>query len=188
MAAGKTLWSREMASAPAVYLGDTLVLEWGLDEWGASEILKESPELKRRAERLRSSGTVSVVEVVDPATGKSLGLTIIEAGSRFSRGEVHFAGRALFMEDENGRTLAYSLDTGERSGQQFGRVLAVNVARGVVGVQNQPGVITVFDGSMHRLAEYALPGNVIYAGFDGEGKRLLAVTGSQQVFIQEVPR
>jgi hypothetical protein len=187
--AGKTLWSREMASQPAVYLGDTLVLEWWLDEPGASEIIKASPALKRRAELLKSTGTASLVQVVDPATGKLLGCTLIEAGSRLAiRGGVHFAGRTLFMEDENGRTLAYSLDTGERSGQQFGRVLAVNASRGLVGVQNQPGVIEVFDSSMHRLAEYALPGNVIYAGFDGEGMRLLAVTGSQQVFIEEVPR
>jgi hypothetical protein len=187
--AGKTLWSREMASQPAVYLADTLVLEWWLEERGASEIIKESPELKRRADRLKSPGTASLVEVVDPATGKSLGRTLIEAGSRFAfRGEVHFAGRTLFMEDESGRTLAYSLDTGERSGQQFGKVLAVNASRGLVGVQNQPGVIAVFDSSMHPLAEYTLPGNVIYAGFDGEGMRLLAVTGSQEVFIEGVPR
>lgn len=186
---GKTLWSREMASQPAVYLGDTLVLEWWLDDREAGEILKTSPDLKRRAKQLKSPGEASLVEVLDPATGKSLGCTLIEAGSRLAiRGGVHFAGRTLFLEDESGRTLAYSLDTGERSGQQFGRVMAVNASRGLVGVQNQPGVIEVFDSSMHRLAEYAMPGNVIYAGFDGEGFRLLAVTGSQQVFIQELPR
>jgi hypothetical protein len=33
-----------------------------------------------------------------------------------------------------------------------------------------------------------LPGNVIYCGFDGEGKRLLMVTGAQEVFIEEVGR
>ncbi len=187
--AGKSLWSREMASKPAVYLSDTLVLEWWLDEKGAGEILKQSPELKQRRQRIKNPDEASLVEILDPATGKSLGRTLIEAGGRFGfRGEVQFAGRTLFMEDESGRTLAYSLDTGERSGQQFGRVLAVNASRGLVGIQNQPGVVEVFDSSMRRLSEYALPGNVVYAGFDGEGKRLLAVTGAQQVFIEEVPR
>lgn len=102
--AGKTLWSRDMASKPAVYLADTLVLGWWLEERGASGIIKESPRLRRRADARKGSGAASLVEVVDPATGKSLGRTLIDAESRFAfRGEVHFAGRTLFMEDESGR-------------------------------------------------------------------------------------
>jgi hypothetical protein len=186
--ANRELWTLDLEREPVWHLGDALVLDWRLDDRRAEEIVKASPELKRKRDKLTSRENASLVEVIDLETGKSLGNVLVEGGRRsISPRRVHVAGRTLFFEDENLRTLAYSLDTGERSGQQFGGILASNKARGLVSVQNEPGVIVVFDSSMRRLAEYALPGHVIYAGFDGEGKRLLAITGAQEVFIQELP-
>jgi hypothetical protein len=40
---------------------------------------------------------------------------------------------------------------------------------------------------MRPVADFEYPRNVIYAGFDGEGKRLLAVTGAQEIFVENLP-
>ncbi len=186
---GTELWTRTLDSEPSLHRGDTLVLEWSLEDKGAERIFKESPELKKKRDGIKNREGMVLAEALDLATGKGLGTVLIDTGSRLdTRATARTAGRTLFLEDRNRRTLAYSLDTGERLGQQFGKVLAVNAARGLVGVQNHPGAIVVFDSSMRRVIEYTLPGNVIYAGFDQPGNRLLAVTGSQEVFIEDVPR
>ena len=129
-----------------------------------------------------------LIDVLSFDTGQSLGRVFVDrGGNSVLPRSMRVAGRTLFIEDNNNRTLAYSLDTGERSGQQFGRVLAVDPARGQVGVQNDPGAIVVYDHGMKPVANFRFPGNIIYAGFDGEGKRLLAVTGAQEVFIEDLP-
>jgi len=57
----------------------------------------------------------------------------------------------------------------------------------LAAIQNRPGSIAVLDGSMRAVAEFDLHTNVIFAGFDAAGKRLLTLTGTQEVFIQELP-
>jgi hypothetical protein len=64
----------------------------------------------------------------------------------------------------------------------------VESARGLAAVQNTRREVTVFNGSMRPLAAFEHPSNVIYAGFDGSGERLLVLTGAQEVFIENIPR
>jgi len=66
-------------------------------------------------------------------------------------------------------------------------VLATDPARSLVAIQNQPGSIAIFDSSMHQVGGFTVPGNVVYAGFDKQGKRLLVLTGAQVVFVEDVP-
>jgi hypothetical protein len=186
---GKELWTREMDILPARYLGDALVLRFPAAEKYASSVIQQSSELKKRLEEIPRRQDASLLEVLNIATGKPLGYVMLDA-ARGSLGirSVSVAGRILFVEDTNSnRTLAYSLDTGDRTGQEFGRVLAVDPVRSQVAVQNQLGRVLVFDRSMQRIAEFEYPRNVIYVGFDGQGRRLLTVTGSQDVFIENLP-
>src|SRR6185295_386028 len=131
---------------------------------------------------------VSLLEVLELSTGKPLGMVLLDDGgdSAFIR-SARVAGRVLFVEDNQNRTLAYSLDTGERNGQQFGQVVAVDATRGMVAVQNQPGRLVILDSAMQPVADFDYPRNIVYAGFDGQGKRLLAVTGAQEIFVENIP-
>ena len=181
-------WSRELDDFPAAYLGNAVVLRFGAQSKYMDTILKGSPDLKKRMEAMPRRQDTSLLEVLDLATGKPLGYVLIDnGGGSVVIQSVRVAGRVLFIEDNNNRTLAYSLDTGDRTGQQFGQVLAVDPARGLVAVRNQPGQVVIFDKSMQPVADFEYPRNVIYAGFDGEGKRLLAVTGAQEVFVENLP-
>jgi hypothetical protein len=181
-------WSRELDELPARYLADALVLRFAAQDKYADTVIKKSPELKKRLDAMPKRQDTFLLEVLELGTGKPLGYVLVDngGGSVFIR-SVRVAGRVLFVEDNNNRTLAYSLDTGERTGQQFGQVLAVDAARGLAAVQNQPGRLVVLDGSMQPVADFEYPRNVVYAGFDGSGKRLLAVTGAQEVFVEYLP-
>jgi hypothetical protein len=66
-------------------------------------------------------------------------------------------------------------------------VLAVDQKQGRVAASNQAGTVTVSDAALNAVASFSYPRNIIYAGFDGEGKRLLVVTGSQDVYIEALP-
>ena len=181
-------WSRTLDDLRAAYLGNALVLRFGDQDPYMETIVKRSPELKKRLDAIPKRQDASLLEVLELSTGKPLGHVLIDngGGSVLIR-SVRVAGRVLFVEDNNDRTLAYSLETGDRTGQQFGQVLAVDATRSLVAVRNQPGQVVVFDGSMRPVADFEYPRNVIYAGFDGEGKRLLAVTGAQEVYIENLP-
>ena len=55
-------------------------------------------------------------------------------------------------------------------------------------LENADGDVAVVDsGTMKEIKHLNLPSGVVYAGFDGDGKRLLTVTASQQVYIHDVP-
>jgi len=185
---GQIAWTREMDMMPQRQLGNALVLGFPAADKYADSVIKKSAELKKRLEEIPRRQDATLLEVLDVATGKPLGYVMVDAaaGSVQIR-SVRVGGRTLFLEDNNNRMLAYSLDTGERTGQEFGQVLAIDPVRTQVAVQNQLGRIMVFDASMQRVAEFEYPRNVIFAGFDGQGRRLLTVTGAQEVFIENLP-
>jgi len=186
--AERTLWTRELDSPPTWFVAGALALEFSVRDKEAERLIKEAPELKSRLDALPKRDDVVLIDVLALDTGQSLGRVFVDrGGNSVLPRSMRVAGRTLFIEDNNNRTLAYSLDTGERSGQQFGRVLAVDGARGQVGVQNDPGAITIYDHNMKPVTNFKFPGNIIYAGFDASGQRLLAVTGAQEVFIEDLP-
>jgi hypothetical protein len=183
----RVLWSLDLEDEPAWQVGGgALVMQLGAKDKTVEKLMKDSPELKQRVEAATRK-EAEVLEVLSLDTGKSLGRIVVNGGLSGRIRRVHVSGRTLFLEDSNNRTLAYSLDSGERNGQQFGRVVSADSQQGLVAVQNESGRLTVFDRSMRQVAEFTFPGNVIYAGFDGNGKRLLAVSGSEDVFILDLP-
>jgi hypothetical protein len=183
----RMLWSKEIEGAPRPYMGNALALQYDLRDKATDRMIKEVPELKKLLDASRDRSELSPVEVLSLESGEHLGRVLINTGSGAVR-SVKLADRILFVEDHNNRTLAYSLDSGTRTGQQFGRVLAVESARGLAAVQNTRRAITAFNGSMRSLAAFEYPSNVIYAGFDGSGERLLVLTGAQEVFIENIPK
>jgi hypothetical protein len=181
-------WTRELDSPPTWFIAGALALEFPVRDKEAERIIREAPELKSRLDAFPKRDDVVLIDVLSFDTGESLGRVFVDrGGNSVLPRSMRVAGRTLFIEDNNNRTLAYLLDTGERSGEQFGRVLAVDRRRGQVGMQNEPGAMVVYDHNMKPVANFKFPGNIIYAGFDGDGKRLLAVTGAQEVFIEDLP-
>ena len=183
VAGQQPLWTNSVEAGTRCLTGDALILILDPASKAAKRILSENPALKKRFEA-SSRSTPSILMVLQIDTGKPIGQLVYDGGMLAA---ARLSGRTLFVEDQNFRTLAYSLDSGERLGQIFGRVLATNSARQFAAIQNRPGSISVLDGSMQTVAEFVLGTNVIFAGFDAAGKRLLTLTGTQDVFIRDLP-
>ncbi len=131
----------------------------------AEQLLKSFPGLKEMLEEAQNRENSAVLEVRDLDTGKQIGGAVVEGGAGLAIRSIRVAGRTLFVEETNNRTLAYSLDTGDRRGQQFGHVLAINSARGLVAIENQAGKIAIFDSGMQALADFSYPGDDPSRGF-----------------------
>jgi hypothetical protein len=185
--AGTKLWSLELEESHRFALGDAMVLQHPPKSKAAEQFLKSFPGLKDLLEEAQNRENAAVLEVRDLDTGKQLGGAVVEGGAGLAIRSIRVAGRTLFVEETNNRTLAYSLDTGDRRGQQFGRVLAINSARGLVAIENQAGKIAIFDSGMQALADFSYPGEILHAGFDSQGKRLLVLTSKEEVFVDDLP-
>jgi WD40 repeat protein len=179
------LWTKSVEAGTGCLIGNAVVLILDAESKIAKRLLGESPALKKRLEASTRRSTSSILAVLQIDTGNPIGQLVYDGGAQPLA--VRLSGRTLFVEDRNFRTLAYSIDSGDRLGQQFGRVLATSSARQLAAVQNRPGSIAVFDGAMHVIAEFDLQTNVIFAGFDAAGKRLLTLTGTQDVFVHDLP-
>ena len=180
----KIVWTRQMPADFTVnFTKNAVVIRH--DRGGeADDALKrvERADVRARFQATLKEKDSYLMEVLSLEKGQALGFVAIDAPVR----EGYVAGSTLFVEGTGNRTLAYSLETGERIGQQFGRVVAVDTVRGQVAIQNELGSISIFDKSMRTVRQFQYPRNVIYAGFDGAGKRLLVLTGEQEVFIEEI--
>jgi hypothetical protein len=184
----QVLWTQDMEDRPQLYVGNAVVVRYDSSDKTVEAIVNANPELKRRLESMPKKSDVAVLDVLALDTGRSLGRALFDDGGRsVGIAGILAADGVLFVQDSFGRTLSYSLETGERVGQQFGRLLAVDYARGRAAVENELGKIAIYDGSMKPVLDLSLPAYVVYAGFDSAGKRLLCVTGSQSVFIFDTP-
>jgi hypothetical protein len=182
----KTLWSREFATQNMFAASPALFMIYSGKSDAAKQIMQGSSELKKKIEADNRHEDFSILEVVETETGRSLGYvsTDFEA-SGFIR-TIRLSGQTMFLEDGFLRISSYSLASGKRLGRQFGHMLATD-EQGHVAVQGQPGTVTVLDQDMHSVAEFIHSGNVVYAGFDGTGKRLLCVTASEEFFLHDIP-
>ena len=182
---GQTAWSRLFDGRPGGLVGNAVVLvhDRGAEADAALKRVEVAAVRSRLQDGLKQNGS-ALLEVIALDSGKTLGFVALRGAGSLRRAFV--AGEQLFLEDANNRTLGYSLETGERNGQQFGRVLAVDPALSRVAVENQLGSIAVLDASLRTVNRFQYPRNVVYAGFDGAGKRLLVLTGEQEVFIEDL--
>lgn len=176
---GTLLWSRQFDDGPSIHVSGSLIIQH--NGFG-----KEGSRIIKAAGRNRDKDRIdSILEVVEFETGRSLGSVVLTDNVMPTFGDV--AGKILFIQDSNNRTLAYSLETGARTGQQFGHMLAVDAPRARVATTNQMNAVIVYDSAMRALATFEYPRNVVYAGFDGDGRKLIVVTGAQEVFIESLP-
>lgn len=181
------LWTQTIEAGTRCLTGDAVVLVLDPETKTAKRLLGENPTLKKRFEAAGRRSSPSVLVVLQIDTGNPIGKLVYDGGTQSAPMAVRLSGSTLFVEDLNFRTLAYSLTSGDRLGQQFGKVLATNSVRHLAAIQNRPGTIAVLDGAMQTVAEFDLHTNVIFGGFDAAGKRLLTLTGTQDVFIRDLP-
>ena len=122
---GRELWTRNFPKeAPTMTLNPragSLILEWSVDESAAKDEIKGTSTLQTRFAAMRDHKGGYLLEVLDPASGKSRGQLLIDTGKGSFRVERSFAeGDWVLVGDNENRTRVYSLSSGDQKAILFG--------------------------------------------------------------------
>jgi WD40 repeat protein len=182
---GHTLWSRAFPKeAPFFAVTQQtalLVLQWRVEAAAAKDEIKDTPALQSRFAAMRDHQGAYLLEVLDAATGKLRGQLLIDTGKGSFRITATFAeGDWVLVADNENRTRAYSLSSGEQKAIFFGAHSALSTAAGVAVVENQSGQLDVYDlKSFDKRTQLTFPHNISACAFSADGKHLFILTANQ---------
>ena len=184
----KVIWSRDFPKEAPEYSFDEfsgrLILYWRLGSNVGKAKLKESAELKAKADALGNKADDYLVEVVDAFAQKTVGQMLLETGKgSFDVGEGLSEGDWLVLHDSEGRMLVYSIKEGDLRHRFFGGIAAINPRRNQVAVENFPGEVALYDlNTGDRRANFRINGSAAFVRFNLEGSKLFVLSDTQAVY------
>jgi len=188
---GSTLWSHHFPKdAPDLFAGaGVLVLSWPVKANTAKDAINADPTLKARLKAMKEKEGDYYLEVWDARGGRVRGRLLVETSKgAFRVNQAFAAGDWMVLIDNTNRVLLYSLSSGELRGRVFGNRATVSSAAGLLAVENERGVLTLYDlASLEKRGDYVFSAPVSAAAFSPDGTRLLIVTASQTAYLLEVP-
>ncbi|MET0648567.1 MAG: M48 family metalloprotease [Pyrinomonadaceae bacterium] len=190
----KVIWSRDFTKEAPEFSFDAysgrLIFYWRLGSDVGKAKLKESAELKAKADALGNKADDYLVEVVDAFSQKAVGTMLLETGQgSFDVGRGLSEGDRLVLHDSEGRVLIYSLKTGELRHRFFGGTAAVNPRRDLVAVENFPGELSLYDLETGDLkANLRLAGASAFVRFNLDGNRLFVLSDAQTAYVFDLDK
>jgi hypothetical protein len=142
----------------------------------------------RRTSKQKLKDQDSFVEVLDAASGASLGGVLVQFGS----GPVSFdsafsVGNFLVLTKDAYRVTVFRLNQGTLFGRFRGNYPAVSDAAKILALDDGAGKLTLYNlENAAKLAERKFPDYINYLCFSEKGDRLLVLTAHQMVYILEV--
>ena len=188
------MWSRDFQKEVPEYSFDEysgrLIFFWRLGTDAGKSKLKESAELKARADSLGNKADDYLVEVVDAFAQKSVGLMLLETGKgSFDVGGGLSEGDWLVVHDSEGRLLVYSIRTGELRHRFFGDTAAINPRRNQIVVENFPGEVSLYDLDTGDLkANVRIAGSAAFVRFNLAGDRLFVLSDAQAAYAFDLDK
>lgn len=185
---GKAIWTREFQKDVPAYSFDVfsgrLIFFWRLGSDSGKARLKETPELKAKADALGNKADDYMVEVVDAFAQKTVGAFMLETGmGSFEVGRGISEGDWLVLRDTAGRVLVYSIATGELRHRFFGDTAAINPSRNQIVVENFPGAVELYDlDTGDRRATFRINGSAAFVRFNFAGNRLFLLSDAQTAY------
>jgi WD40 repeat protein len=182
---GHTLWSRTFPKeAPFIAVTQPtalMVLQWRVEAAAAKDEIKDTAALQSRFAGMRDHQGAYLVEVLDAATGKLRGQLLIDTGKGSFKVTATFAeGDWVLVTDNENRTRAYALSTGEQKAIFFGSHSALSTAAGLAVVENQSGQLDVYDlKSFDKRTQLSFPYHIATCAFSADGKHLFILTANQ---------
>jgi hypothetical protein len=188
------VWTRDFPKDAPEYSFDEfsgrLIFYWRLGGDAGKAKLKESAELKAKADALGNKADDYLVEVVDAFAQKTVGTMLLETGKgSFDVGRGVSEGDWLVLRDSEGRVLIYSIKTGELRHRFFGDTAAVNPTRNQVVVENVPGEVALYDlDTGERRATFRIEGGAAFVRFNVAGNRLFVLSDSQAAYAFDLDK
>lgn len=190
---GGQLWSIDWQDdLPVPYAdpqGKRLALGWRAESNGGKALAKRYPALRKQMEAVKLTLNDAVFEVLESATGKTVGVVLVRSGwGPGSFDSVYAAGDYLVCVQNGARITTYSLQTGEVQIRVFGYHPSVSGAAGLLaGAEgNRVRLYSLKDARLR--GEYLFPNAPVYMRFSADGSRLLVLTVQQFLYNVSVAR
>jgi WD40 repeat protein len=155
---------------------------------GVEALARRYPELRKQLTSTQLTLDDAVFEVLDVRTAEPLGTVFVRVGGGPESFDAAFSvGDSVIFQRPDGRITVYSLSTGKITARAYGRY---------VSASGSSNLLAAVDGNRLRLFdlkggskrdEYLFPDAPLYTRFSTDGKRLLALTEQQFVYILDVP-
>ena len=190
----QVIWSRDFTKEAPEFSFDAysgrLIFYWRLGSDVGKSKLKESAELKAKADALGNKADDYLVEVVDAFSQQAVGTMLLETGQgSFDVGRGLSEGDRLVLHDSERRVLIYSLKTGELRHRFFGDTAAVNPRRNQVVVENFPGEVALYDLDTGDLkASLRIAGAAAFVRFNLAGDRLFVLSDAQTAYAFDLDK
>jgi WD40 repeat protein len=187
----KVRWTREFPGIlPTMYYsraGKSLTAVFQFFQ-GAKDESKLDPDLKQKYAALPNKDDAILIEVLDPASGRTRGSIFVDtANYSFFGNAATSAGDTVLLYDTHNRTLVYSLSSGQQKGKMLGRFRAISAAGDQVLLENGKGEAELYSTSTLQLLEhYTFPARITHAEFLASGK-LLVLAADQTLYEITVP-
>lgn len=185
---GNALWTRTFRKeVPPMTLfpaAGTFLIGWQVDTDAAKEEIKSHPAVQARLAAMRDRKTAWLLEDLDGRTGIEIGALVVDTGKgSFHIENAYAVGDWVAILDTEGRTLVYSLSTGEQKGAVFGTRSILSPAAGVLSVENEPGQLDIYDlPSLQKRGQLVFSSPISFWAFSKDGKRMLVLTKGQTAY------
>ena len=193
-ATGRELWHHQYdRDSPVPFSdpqGSRLVLGWKAHALAAETAAKRFPAAREAYKKTKLKYQDSFFEVLDAASGASVGGVLVQFGS----GPVSFdsafsAGNFLFLTKDKYRLTVFRLNDGTLLGRFRGNDPAVSGEAKLLALDDGAGKVALYNlETAAKLAERKFRDYVSYLCFSENGDRLLVLTVHQMVYILDVKK
>ena len=167
--------------------GDRVAIGWRAMTSGGQSLAKRYPALKRQMDATELTLNDAVFEVLEAASGKSVGTALVRVGfGPESFDTVFSVGDFLICVRDGARVTVCSLSTGEIQARLYGQYISASAASGLLAAAdgNHFRLYTLKNGN--KVDEYLFPDAPVYARFSTAGNRLLVLTAQQFVYVLDL--
>ena len=168
--------------------GERVAIGWTAMESGGQALAKRYPALKRQmdAAKLAINDAAAVFEVLEAASGKSVGTALVRVGGPASFDSVFSVGDFLICVKDEARVTVYSLSTGEIQARLFGHYVSASATTGLLAAADGNHLRLYNLKSGRNIDEYLFPDAPVYTRFSTAGNRLLVLTAQQFAYVIDV--
>jgi hypothetical protein len=164
--------------------GDRVAIGWRAMTSGGQSLAKRYPALKRQMDATKLTLNDAVFEVLEAASGKSVGTALVRVGFGPESFDTVFSiGDFLICVRDGARVTVYSLSTGEIQARLYGQYISASAASGLLAAAdgNHLRLYNLKNGS--KIDEYPFPDAPVYTRFSTAGNRLLVLTAQQVAYV-----
>ena len=193
-ATGDELWNKRFISShPVPFIdpqGKNLVLGWEGGTESARAAAKRCPHAWSTFQKIKTTRNDTFFEVLDSSTGDTLDGVLVRTGSGpLSFDSVAAVGNRLIIAKAEGRVTLYSLEDGESKAHLNGTMPAANETSRLLAlvegdVHSGIGIYDLQTGQKLDTQQFGQP--ITYVHFSEDGRRLLALSRPQIVYVLDV--